>query len=229
MDHKEAVRQHAAERYVLGELTGAQREEYEEHYFDCAECALDVRTAAAFVNMGREALRTEGMAEKTVKPAGGWFLWLRPAFAVPTLAALLLLVVVGYQNFVSVPHWKNAAMQGSSPRVLPMYSLIAANTRSGPAQTFRVRAGEAFGLYVDIPADPAYTKYALRLTDPDGGTAILRTVSSAEAQKTVVVEVMPGKSGGTYQMVVLGLTEQVTDVTRATTLESLKFSIELVN
>jgi hypothetical protein len=35
MDHLEAKRIQAAEKYVLGELTPALRDEYEEHYFDC--------------------------------------------------------------------------------------------------------------------------------------------------------------------------------------------------
>jgi anti-sigma factor RsiW len=50
MDHREAIRLQAAERYVLGELTKDLRDEYEEHYFDCAECAADVKATAAFVD-----------------------------------------------------------------------------------------------------------------------------------------------------------------------------------
>src|SRR6266404_2189817 len=38
MDHKEAVRLQAAEKYVLGEFPPNLRDEYEEHFFDCAEC-----------------------------------------------------------------------------------------------------------------------------------------------------------------------------------------------
>ena len=41
------------------------------------------------------------MAPVPVSKAAGWLAWLRPAFAVPVFA--LLLAVVGYQNFVTVP------------------------------------------------------------------------------------------------------------------------------
>ena len=34
MDHDEAIQLQAAVKYVLGELSPVQREEYEEHYFD---------------------------------------------------------------------------------------------------------------------------------------------------------------------------------------------------
>jgi len=50
MDHSEAVREMAAERYLLDELEPEAREAFEEHVFDCPECALDLRAARA----GRE-------------------------------------------------------------------------------------------------------------------------------------------------------------------------------
>ncbi len=50
---------HAAEKYVLGEMTGDLREQFEEHYFDCLECALDVRTAAAFIAASKEVFAEE--------------------------------------------------------------------------------------------------------------------------------------------------------------------------
>jgi anti-sigma factor RsiW len=57
MDHIEAVRLQAAEMYLLGELPNSQREEYEEHYFDCADCAEDIMDAVAFMEGARQAFR----------------------------------------------------------------------------------------------------------------------------------------------------------------------------
>lgn len=227
MDHSEAVRMQAAAKYVLGELPQDLRDEYEEHYFDCAECAVDVRAAAAFADNARNALCQEARDAvlQAAAPAGGrWLAWLRPVVAVPAIAVLL--VALGYQSFVSVPHWKNAAMQAAAPRVLPMQSLIRENSRGGASQAMPVRVGERHGFDVDIPVDPAFTKYALRVEEPDGKTTILRTVSYAEAQKTVVVEITPGKPGA-YKIVVLGLTEQLGDPARAPILATMKFDVEL--
>ncbi len=56
MTHQAAIRQRAAERYCTGELTPALVTEFEEHYFDCPECALAVRLEAAFAANARAAL-----------------------------------------------------------------------------------------------------------------------------------------------------------------------------
>ncbi len=57
MDHNEAVRLRAVEKYVLGELAPSQRDEFEAHYFDCQECAQDVKAVAEFVDNVRAVLR----------------------------------------------------------------------------------------------------------------------------------------------------------------------------
>src|SRR5271165_1116124 len=116
MDHEMAVKSQACEKYLLGELSPELRDAYEEHYFACAECAMQLRTAAELVGAGREILAQAPISTRppAVPAPAGWFGWLRPAFAVPVFAALLLLI--GYQNFVTIPHWK----QATESRVLPM-------------------------------------------------------------------------------------------------------------
>ena len=226
MDCKQAEDLQLAVKYVLGELPPVQRDEYEDHYIDCPECAKEVYAAAAFTDTAREVFRQEARNEAPAagRERGGWFAWLKPAVAAPAFAVLL--VALGYQSLVSVPHWKNAAMQASAPRVLPMRSLIAANSKGPKSGALQARAGEPFGLYVDVPVDPSYTKYALKMEGPDGSATILRTVSYAEAQKTVVVEITP-KRAGAYKLVVLGLTEQVADPAKAPVLATLNFDVEL--
>ena len=59
MDHEEAVRLQAAEKYVLGELAEELREAYEQHYFDCQECATEVIATAAFVDGARDIFKEE--------------------------------------------------------------------------------------------------------------------------------------------------------------------------
>ena len=113
MNHDEAIRLKAAEKYLLGELSAELRDQYEDHYFGCAECSQDVRTGAVFIDNARDVL---GLGSVTVAelgakhqpaPSGGWWtaLW-RPAFAIPALAVLLL--VAGYQNAVTIPHLRTA-------------------------------------------------------------------------------------------------------------------------
>jgi hypothetical protein len=227
MDHNEAIQMQAAEKYILGELPAALRDEYEEHFFDCAECALDVKAAAAFADNSREVMKQEAKKERSQDPAphgGGWLAWFRPVVAVPAFAVLLL--ALGYQSLISVPHWKKAATESAAPRVLPMFSLIAANTRGSDSLTFRVLPGQRFGLYLDVPADDAYRTYLMRLEDPAGHTTTLRSLSFDEARKTQVVEVNPGSRSGAYQIVVSGLTGKDTDPGKALVLATMKFIVE---
>ena len=56
MDHHEAVRQKATERYLLDDLDAEERDQFEEHLFDCQDCALDVRAGAMFVDQTKVVL-----------------------------------------------------------------------------------------------------------------------------------------------------------------------------
>lgn len=227
MDHDEALRLQAAVKYVLGELPEVERDSFEEHYFDCGECALDVRAAAAFADNARNVLSheaREGNLRAAGPARGGLFAWLRPVVAVPAFTVLLM--ALAYQSFVSVPHWKIAATQATGPRVLPMFSLIAANSRGAEGMIFHVQRGERFGLYVDVPVDASYRTYVLRMEDPAGNSTILRSLSYEEAQKTQVVEVNPGSRGGAYQLVVLGSTFPESDPAKGSVLATMEFIVE---
>src|ERR1700758_760435 len=123
MDHEEAVRQNATERYLLDELDPELRDQFEEHLFDCQECAIDVRAGATFVEQSKIILAEPARLHTAKEPMEakakpGWFAWLRPAFAVPVFA--LLLAVIGYQNFIMVPKLTQAA---NEPRVGPWISV----------------------------------------------------------------------------------------------------------
>src|ERR1039457_5821127 len=124
MDHTAVVRQKMTERYLLDELDSEVRDEFEEHYFDCPECALDIRAGAQFVAHTKTVLAQSAepvLARATPgqsRARGGWFAWLRPAFAAPVLA--LLLAMIGYQNLVTYPRLQSDLKQ---PQVLPSASV----------------------------------------------------------------------------------------------------------
>jgi hypothetical protein len=104
MDHIEAVKTLAIERYLLEEMTQDEREAFEEHFFSCAECAEDARHAATMQDGARSGLaRTGGTRPATggsarvlpLRPAGaGW----RSSVALPWAAAALLAIGLGYQT-----------------------------------------------------------------------------------------------------------------------------------
>src|SRR5215471_6107578 len=131
MDHNEAVRLQAAEKYVLGELTEELQQAYEDHYLDCPQCSLDVKAAAAFVDNSRHVFATEPVPVEAASKAfakgwGGWLFWLRPAFAVP--AMVVLLGVVAYQNLVTTPGIKSGT--AGRAQVFNSYQLVGAIVRA---------------------------------------------------------------------------------------------------
>ena len=74
MDHNEAVRMQAVEKYILGELTPLLRAQFEEHYFDCADCALNLRSGVAFAAASRQYFAESTVPQKVVHaPRVGWF------------------------------------------------------------------------------------------------------------------------------------------------------------
>jgi len=169
MNHNDAVQLKAAEKYVLGELSHSQREEYEEHYFDCGECALDIRAIAAFADTARVVLRQEEeSAKQKAGERAGWFAWLRPAFAVPAMAALLL--VVAYQDFVSLPKARQAAEHGTAQVFAAPFSLQRAGVRGGEAEETKIQihANENLPLKFDFTPRQAFSEYVCQLQDQAG-------------------------------------------------------------
>src|SRR5215469_13513833 len=165
MDHKDALRLNATERYLLNELEPDQLDQFEEHLFDCPECALDLRAAAMFIEQGKTALAEPATAAHevhTTRSNKTWLSWLRPAYAVPAMA--LLLLVVGYQNLVEFP-----AIQGKAalPEVMPSVTMNIA-TRGGDVPFVPAKQGQDFSLFVDLPPDGAFSSYIADLYNPAG-------------------------------------------------------------
>lgn len=205
MDHNEAVRQHATERYLLDELEPEIRDQFEEHLFDCQDCALDVRAAAMFVEQSKVILAEPAMPsiskvnEKAAKP--GWLAWLRPAFAVPLLA--LLVAVIGYQNFVTYP---KLTAEANQPQTGPWAS-VNVSTRGASEMVIKTHAGEGFGLIVNLPPEDGFASYAVDLYNPAGKLEWSGPIATAPAEEGRQIYI-PGHNRvpGTYTLAVLGVT-----------------------
>lgn len=211
VDHSEAVRTKAAERYLLGEMPAHERDQYEEHFFGCLECAQDVRAGASFIDGARDVLATTGAPATAPRPAPqrvAWWNWLvRPAFALPAMALLLLIAV--YQTAVEVPRLRSELSQASTPQALPSLSLLSANSRGGDIPEITVPPNKPFGLFVDIPPEPEYPSYSCEVNNyansVPGPAKFAVQISRAEAKQTVQVLIPPSRlAAGKYVLVVQG-------------------------
>ena len=210
MDHNEAIRLQAAEKYVLGELPRELRDAYEEHSFDCAQCAIDVKAAAAFVDAGRDILRAQrqdapatGKAAREAKTSGGWFFWLRPAFAVPAFAVLLL--IVGYQNLVTIPQAKKDIARSGGELVTSSFSLQMANVRGGNEVKVQIHPDEAFALKFDFTPSKTFDNYLCELQDSSGHSLLRQIVSGSSTNKEAQLAIRGGLvKPGSYDLVFTG-------------------------
>ena len=202
MDHNQAVRMKATERYLLNELDPEQLDQFEEHMFDCPECALDVRTAAMFLEQGKAVLSEPAERLAPVArpaPTSSWAAWLRPAFALPVLA--LLLVALGYQSFVAIPAIRRASSQ---PTILPFATLTVA-TRSASAPVVQAESGRPFMLLLNIPAEARFSSYLVDLYDPSGRLQWSLPVSAEAANDTVPLRIPAVGEPGIYSLSVRGV------------------------
>jgi hypothetical protein len=226
MDHSEALRLQAAEKYVLGELSPNLREEYEEHYFECDECASDLKAAAAFGDSARELFRKESGQEERVQ-AGRLFGWLRPAIAAPALAALLL--VVCYQSFVTIPRLQRGAVARTTGQNADFVSLIGADSRAEGAKTFQIHRDRPAILEVDVPALGEFASYLCRLRDASGRSIYESHVSAADAKSTVHLILPKGAlEPGEFSLVIIAQGTSAANVSPGNEIERLTFSVEIL-
>jgi Putative zinc-finger len=205
MDHTAVVREKMTERYLLNELESDVCDQFEEHYFDCPECAQDLCAGSQFIAQAKVVL-AEPSETVSVRATPGqgrvprwWFAWLRPAFAAPALA--LLLAVAGYQNLVTYPRLQ---AELHTPQILPAVS-VNVGTYGAPETT--VPQGKGFLLSLRIPPDAGFVRYRVDLHNPGGKPVGSFTVAPAAGQDQWSVAVAGvDREAGSYTMDIHGIT-----------------------
>jgi anti-sigma factor RsiW len=215
MEHSEAIQQMTAERYLLDELSLDERESFEQHVFDCPECAMDLRAGSVFITEAKTQL-----PELSVRPAvlptasatqaakkRGWSFWF-PVFAVPAFAAMLGLIA--YQDLSVIPALKRAA---GEPRILHS-TAIHLGTRGAAHTSVRSDRTEGLALSIELPQSSAYSSYLFELYDVSGKQVWNRTMAESDASvgsDDGIVSLMipgPGLTEGSYTLSVSGVTPQ---------------------
>ena len=201
MDHNQSTHLMAVEKYLLDELTPELRDEFEEHFFDCQECALDVRATAAFMAAARQEFKANPVPKAANGKSFSTAFW--PAAALWTaLAASLLLVA--YQNLLVFPRLQTEIAELKAPEVLPVISLVGGNSRGGETPTASVGAGHPFLLSLDIPTQDRFASYTCLLYSPSGKLAWRVEVSPQAARDTVSIRVPSTEKPGEYTLAVQG-------------------------
>lgn len=169
MDHNRVVETQAVERYLLGEMKPEERETFEEHFFECEECAAEVRAGARFRANAREVL-PEFPKQKAQARESGFWAWLRPPALAWATAALALVVV--YQAAIQVPSLRSQLRA----QAIPALALRAAARGADDLPKVPASA-RLFTVYFDVLGSAA-SSYHCTLTNGKGNTVDQFAVNS---------------------------------------------------
>jgi hypothetical protein len=97
MTHADAVRTLAVERYLLDEMPEIERFAFEDHFFDCVDCADDLRAGSTMRKAVKAGLLPQASRPAAIAPAIAKRRW-TPSVVIPWAAAATLALAVGYQS-----------------------------------------------------------------------------------------------------------------------------------
>jgi hypothetical protein len=206
MNHEQAMKDQASERYLLGELPENERDAFEEHYFECMMCADEVKSAFAFKDAVRasRAVHDEVAARRAARKAK----WnLAPPLAA---AASVLVAMLAWMQFGVVRPQAMQIAEIGKPRVLTAYRLES--TRGQDAFSLAPpNSHEPFQLEVLVPPDGG-AKYSCLVVDAHGVTRYTLFVAAAQTQDYVRIEIPAGAlTPGDYTLRVDGLTPKIAE------------------
>jgi hypothetical protein len=226
MNHQDAVQEMAVERYLLGELTGASLDNFEEHLFECSECTADVKSGATFIDAARTELGSpRRVTAPRVESARRWTSWFTsPWILGPALAACLL--VLSFQTFVLQPHMKLEVARAQTPAVLNPLVLANAGARGDSIPEITAPEHGSFVISLDVPTARGFSSYRCSLHAPDGSMLWQTTISPEQARDALLINMPTDKTKeGLNILLVQGLS---TGSSSSGTLEDLaKYKFQL--
>ena len=195
MDHAEATSTQATDRYLLGELTAAEADAFEEHFFDCVECADELRIGVRFMNGGR------GLAREAAAPAVAPVVPIaerrsRRTVWLPASVAAALLLAIG------TPLLMKQRASGPAFEVASQHSFLLADSRSA-ADVPTLNGNAPIVLWADVPSEPTYSRYEARLHRPDGSVLPLSFTPDPNGEPTPLT--VRGLSAGTHALAIVGI------------------------
>lgn len=237
MDHQQATQLMAVEQYLLNELPPELRDDFEEHFFGCPECAADLSATQAFLQAARLELQASPAPAPAASPASrapartskkSLFSFFRiPAFAVPAFAALLL--VLAYQNIVVFPHLASEVAELKAPQVLATLSLAAGSSRDGETPSITLGRRQPLVINLDLPPQDHFASYTCLLYSPSGSTAFRIQLSAQQAKDTIAISVPPGTmTSGNYTLAVQG-NDNRAPAAAAVELAHYRFAVNVAN
>ena len=204
MDHEESIQLDAASRYLLGEMSGDDRERFEAHYFECPVCAEEVRAGAIFAENVKSVVAGESLRSlpNRVRPGvseeprtARWKGWL-PGLRLPMLVPYAACLVVGL--FAFDQHRELALLR--QPQAVSAHELRLARG----TDTIVVRPdAQRFMLSFDLPEGYTAAYYICEIRSADGALSDMVRHPKPKPGEPLLVE-LPTRlyAAGKYTMLV---------------------------
>ncbi|HYH06945.1 MAG TPA: zf-HC2 domain-containing protein [Thermoanaerobaculia bacterium] len=198
MDHTEATAEQLVERYMLDELDDEKAERFEEHYFECGDCASELRSAVTLMRYGREVAAQEPEVATNVVPITA-----PPRFRswLATAAAAVIGFVVAVPLFrVSPP-----AVPAAAPVVMSVnreVQLTVGEARTtGSIEELVVGENEPLNVLVDVAKADGATAYELTVRTTGGTPVSTERVHPDQVERGTVSLNFNRLPAGTYEVV----------------------------
>jgi hypothetical protein len=191
MTHDEAKKSMAAEAYILDDLEPAERNGFEEHFFDCTDCTADVLDAAAVA----DGMRTE---TTNVVPFRHYREW-----AAAAAAAVAITIGVAYLRPKQPTPPRPPAASISTTAAEQVIELDAPRAAQSP---YSIVGKQSVSVAFIIPVTDPHPPYVCELRDDAGHIIGSKTVRKKEEAAEAVSLVIPaGKfRSGNYKLGIRG-------------------------
>lgn len=200
MDHETALERKACERYVLGELSEQERDEFEEHFFSCPECAQDVRAAAALIaNMKAVFRETRGIPA----PAPRLFQWPAMSRWLAVSAAVNVVLLVSLGSLVLKVTRRPPGL--TAPRFYETF--VIPGTARSPSSPGVIACSELCGLTFELDPDRTFQQYRYEIFDSNGSRQMQGFLPAPRNSDADLHLILPAYSlnTGRYWLVLRGI------------------------
>src|SRR5579863_3574933 len=204
MDHLDADNTKAVERYMLGDLSVSEVEEFERHFFDCPQCSEELRALTIFQENARAVFVEQDLAPipasvHAPESAAGWWRGFSPLFFnrsfAMALGALIIGIFAGYMTFTM----REGGVQEVTP--FPLHA-----EARGEETVVSPSAGSKFYMvYFDNNWDGDYTSYRGSVRDESGAEKLTLSVTPRAAGKAIDMLIRTNTlPSGKYVLVMMG-------------------------
>jgi hypothetical protein len=199
MDHNLAHESYAAERYLLGEMTSAERDDFEEHFLSCRICGENIYGVSVFAENAKALFRddsikasgsTKGSSLKRIRLARAYL-----PVALLILAILGLAAIIAYQNVVTIP------------RLLSLQSMAAPVILVGekqPSLLPTAPAGRPLRFQMMVERPPGSDRVQVDLIDAAGKTVSQGSVDTPGPDQPIDIFFPGSLPPGSYTLIARG-------------------------